>query len=79
MDSIYCSDQIEVPAALPGILKAYSKEVIRYQPADIPGFSRDYFTALAQGQAALQTWLNDQAKLKAEIEKAKAEAAVIPQ
>lgn len=44
-----CSEQIEVPPALPGILKKYSKEVIRYNPKDIILFSRDYFTALANG------------------------------
>jgi hypothetical protein len=49
MDSIYCSDQIEVPEALPGILKAYTKEVIRFGPPDIVAFSRDYFAALAAG------------------------------
>jgi len=41
MDRIYCSEQIEVPPALPAILKAYTKEVIRYSPKDIPAFSRE--------------------------------------
>lgn len=62
MDSIYCAEQIEVPPTLPAILKAYTKEVIRYQPADIPAFSRDYFTALANG--SVETFLQEQAKKK---------------
>lgn len=41
MDRIYCSEQIEVPPPLPAILKAYTKEVIRYNPRDIPAFSRE--------------------------------------
>jgi hypothetical protein len=41
MDRIYCSEQIEVPPALPAILKSYTKEVIRYNPKDIPAFSRE--------------------------------------
>ena len=41
MDSIYSAEQIEVPAALPAILKAYTKEVIRYNPVDIAAFSRE--------------------------------------
>ena len=41
MDSIYSAEQIEVPAALPAILKAYTKEVIRYNPTDIAAFSRE--------------------------------------
>lgn len=49
MDRIYCADQIEVPADFPAILKAYTKEVIRFGPADIAAFSRDYFAALASG------------------------------
>ena len=47
MDRLYCADQIVVPPTLPAILKAYTKEVIRYNPADIAAFSRDYFAALA--------------------------------
>lgn len=68
MDRIYCADQIEVPAALPAILKSYSKEVIRYNPKDIPAFSRDYFTALAAGQ--IDTFLAEQAAKKRAAEAA---------
>lgn len=49
MDRIYSADQITVPPELPPILKAYTKEVIRFQPKDIVVFSKDYFTALANG------------------------------
>jgi hypothetical protein len=48
-DRIYSAEQIEVPPKLPEILKAYTKEVIRFNPPDIVVFSRDYFTALADG------------------------------
>ena len=41
MDAIYSAEQIEVPVALPSILKAYTKEVIRNNPEDIPAFSRE--------------------------------------
>jgi len=50
MDAIYCSEQIEVPNELPGILKAFTKEVIRYNPADVIAFSKDYFSALCDGK-----------------------------
>lgn len=49
MDRIYSAEQIDVPAELPAILKAYTKEVIRFNPKNIANFSRDYFTALAAG------------------------------
>jgi hypothetical protein len=49
MDRLYSAEQIVVPPELPPILKAYTKEVIRYQPKDIVAFSRDYFVALANG------------------------------
>lgn len=42
MDQIYSAEQIEVPQQLPSILKAYTKEVIRYNPPDIPTFSKEY-------------------------------------
>lgn len=45
-----CVEQIKVPQELPGLVKAYCKEVIRYQPSDIVAFSRDYFAALADGR-----------------------------
>jgi len=40
---IYSAEQISVPPALPGILKAWTKEVIRANPQDIYGFSAAWF------------------------------------
>jgi hypothetical protein len=40
---IFSAEQIEVPAALPAILKDFSKEVIRNNPKDLVKFSREYF------------------------------------
>lgn len=49
MDRLYSAEQLVVPPELPPIIKAYTKEIIRYQPKDIVAFSRDYFAALASG------------------------------
>ena len=43
---IFCAEQIEVPDALPEILKNYSKAVIRENPENIISFSRKYFENL---------------------------------
>ena len=40
---ILSADQIVVPPELPNILKEYSKEVIRENPADLIAFSKEYF------------------------------------
>lgn len=40
---IFCAEQIQVPEALPELLKNYSKAVIRNNPQDIIAFSRKYF------------------------------------
>lgn len=40
---IFEADQIQVHPDLPGILKAYSKEIIRQGPEDVVLFSRVYF------------------------------------
>ena len=40
---IFSADQIVVPPELPGILKDYSKEVIRENPDDLVAFSKEYF------------------------------------
>lgn len=42
---IFSADQIQVPEELPQILKEFSKEVIRENPADIVQFSKEYFEA----------------------------------
>ena len=51
---IFSADQIEVPEALPEILKDFSKEVIRNSPQDIISFSREYFEQKAAEQNALE-------------------------
>ena len=43
---IFCAEQIEVPDALPEILKNYSKAVIRNNPENIIAFSRKYCNIL---------------------------------
>ena len=43
---IFCAEQIEVPDALPEILKNYSKAVIRENLENIISFSRKYFENL---------------------------------
>jgi Ca2+-binding EF-hand superfamily protein len=49
---VYRSEQINVPSNLPGIIKQFSKEVIRYhsQRSNMEEFARDYFTALCNGE-----------------------------
>lgn len=43
---IFAAEQISVPEELPGILKNYSKEVIKNNPSDIIAFSAAYFERL---------------------------------
>ena len=43
---IFAAEQISVPEELPGILKNYSKEVIKNNPSDIIAFSATYFERL---------------------------------
>ena len=38
-DKIYSAEQITVPSDLPKLLKGFTKEVIRYNPSDIPQFA----------------------------------------
>ena len=38
---LYSGDQLTVPAALPDVLKAYSKAVIRANPADVTTWSAE--------------------------------------
>jgi hypothetical protein len=47
---IFSAEQIVVPDDLPGILKNYSKEVIRSNPEDIIKFSREYFEGLLKNR-----------------------------
>lgn len=38
-EKLYSAEQITVPQDLPKILKGFSKEIIRYNPGDIPQFA----------------------------------------
>eukprot|EP00937_MAST-01D_sp_MAST-1D-sp2_P002871 g2871.t1 len=40
---IWCAEQITVSPDLPGVLKEYTKAVIRESPADVLAFSAEYF------------------------------------
>ena len=51
---IFSAEQIVVPEDLPEILKDFSKEVIRNNPADLIKFSRQYFTQKAAEHRAKQ-------------------------
>ena len=64
--SIYTSEEIEVPSELPGILKGFAMEVIRYQPEDIGKFGMEYFAAMHENR--LEAHLKEIA-LKKEKEK----------
>mmetsp|Transcript_1208 Transcript_1208/g.2611 ORF Transcript_1208/g.2611 Transcript_1208/m.2611 type:complete len:218 (+) Transcript_1208:48-701(+) len=48
VEPMYCAEQINIPENLGEVLKAYAKEVIRQQPADIFEFSAAYFAQLDQ-------------------------------
>jgi hypothetical protein len=54
------------PESLTHMLVAFSKEVIRFQPADLFGFALAYFTALSAGEDALDKFLAGQAKIAEE-------------
>ena len=51
-EPMYCAEQIKVPAHLPDIMKAWTKEVIRANPPNIYDFSAKWVTALCVGAAA---------------------------
>jgi hypothetical protein len=80
MDYIFRAEQIEVPQDLPGIMKAWTKEVIRYAPTDVTAFSKEYFAAMAKGAEALGTFLTKHEELSTQpkIEKEKRESIAGP-
>ncbi|EFJ37893.1 hypothetical protein SELMODRAFT_402537 [Selaginella moellendorffii] len=45
-DPIYCVEQIQIPPALPDILKGFAKEAIRSQPPCLHEFACTYFQRL---------------------------------
>lgn len=47
-DTIYCAEQIKIPAQLPEILKNYTKHIIKTQPTDLVAASAEYFGKLAK-------------------------------
>ena len=44
---MYSAEQIVIPPSLPGILKEWTKEVIRKNPDDVIEFSAAYFKTKA--------------------------------
>jgi hypothetical protein len=49
-EPLYCSQQINIPPALPDILKQFTKAAIRTQPKDVLAWSAAYFRAMAKGE-----------------------------
>ncbi|CAH8523993.1 unnamed protein product [Schistosoma turkestanicum] len=49
-DPYYCHEQIQIPPALPDILKQFTKAAIRTQPKDVLKWSHAYFKAIAQNE-----------------------------
>ncbi|XP_026217346.1 ropporin-1-like protein isoform X2 [Anabas testudineus] len=49
-DTMYCSQQINIPPELPDILKTFTKAAIRTQPKDLWLWSAAYFSALSKGE-----------------------------
>uniref|UniRef100_A0A8C6WMR9 Ropporin-1-like protein n=2 Tax=Neogobius melanostomus TaxID=47308 RepID=A0A8C6WMR9_9GOBI len=49
-DTMYCSQQINIPPELADILKDFTKAAIRTQPKDILVWSAAYFAALSKGE-----------------------------
>ncbi|XP_036414478.1 ropporin-1-like protein [Colossoma macropomum] len=49
-DTMYCSQQINIPPELPDILKQFTKAAIRTQPHDVLQWAAAYFSALSKGE-----------------------------
>ncbi|XP_077592662.1 ropporin-1-like protein [Stigmatopora nigra] len=49
-ETMFCSQQINIPTGLPEVLKNFSKAAIRTQPKDLLVWSAAYFEALAKGE-----------------------------
>ncbi|XP_034416667.1 ropporin-1-like protein isoform X2 [Cyclopterus lumpus] len=50
-DTVFCAQQIHIPAKLPDILKNFTKAAIRTQPEDLLLWSAAYFHALSKGES----------------------------
>ncbi|XP_019725003.1 ropporin-1-like protein isoform X1 [Hippocampus comes] len=49
-ETMFCSQQINIPTGLPEVLKNFTKAAIRTQPKDLLVWSAAYFDALAKGE-----------------------------
>ncbi|KAF7691608.1 hypothetical protein HF521_010575 [Silurus meridionalis] len=49
-ERMYCAQQINIPPALPDILKQFTKAAIRTQPPDVLQWAAAYFSALSEGE-----------------------------
>ncbi|XP_077410743.1 ropporin-1-like protein [Vanacampus margaritifer] len=49
-ETMFCSQQINIPTGLPEVLKNFTKAAIRTQPKDLLVWSAAYFEALAKGE-----------------------------
>merc|ERR1740133_374685 len=45
----FSSQKYQIPVGLPELLQQWMRECLRYQPQDVEMFSKEYFTALADG------------------------------
>lgn len=52
VERIFCAEQIEVHPDLAGIIKEYTKSVIKSNPDDIIEFSWQYFKKKAEEEAS---------------------------
>ncbi|GAQ79308.1 hypothetical protein KFL_000280130 [Klebsormidium nitens] len=66
VEPIYCAEQIHIPPDLADVLKAFTKEVLRHQPADLIQFSAKYFANLA---AVTQTQSSDSLPTKEQLQR----------
>jgi len=57
---IFSSEQIVVPDDFPAILKNFTKEVIRKNPDNLVGFSKQYFQAMLEDRGYFQDLRNAQ-------------------
>lgn len=62
---IFSAEQIIVPDEFPGIIKNYTKEVIRNGPDNIVTFSRMYFEELLKERGYFDEPIRDRVDIKA--------------
>ncbi|XP_054237858.1 ropporin-1-like protein [Indicator indicator] len=49
-ETMFCTQQINIPRELPDILKQFTKAAIRTQPCDVLQWAAAYFSALSKGE-----------------------------